>query len=64
MNTNRDRIRCFKGRGYDHFAEPCPNSVTNEDSDHDDISQSVLQMLLQDEYVSTELHETMEHLNL
>ena len=25
-STNRDRIRCFKCREYDHFAEDCPNS--------------------------------------
>ena len=25
-NTNRDRIRCYKCREYDHFARDCPNS--------------------------------------
>ena len=24
-NTNRDRIRCYKCREYDHFARDCPN---------------------------------------
>ena len=23
---NRDRIRCYKCRGYDHFAKDCPTS--------------------------------------
>ena len=25
-STNRDRIRCYKCRGYDHFARDCPTS--------------------------------------
>ena len=29
---NRDRIRCYKCREYDHFAYECPNAVT-DDSD-------------------------------
>ena len=35
-STNRDRIRCFKCREYDHFANECPNLVTdNSDRDSD-----------------------------
>ena len=26
-STNRDRIRCFKCRKYDHFANECPNQT-------------------------------------
>ena len=26
-STNRDRIRCFKCREYDHFANECPNEI-------------------------------------
>ena len=43
--TNRDRIRCYKCRDYDHFASDCPNSVTDKDSDQDDPSHSALKML-------------------
>ena len=25
-NTNRDRIRCYNCREYDHYARDCPNS--------------------------------------
>ena len=33
---NRDRIRCFKCREYDHFANECPNSVAdNSDRESD-----------------------------
>ena len=31
---NRDRIRCFRCREYDHFANECLNLVT-DDSDRD-----------------------------
>ena len=30
-NTNRDRIRCYKCREYDHFANDCPNSREERD---------------------------------
>ena len=32
--TNGDRLRCFKCREYDHFANGCPNLVP-EDSDRE-----------------------------
>ena len=30
-STNRDRIRCFKYREYDHFAKDYPNSQTEKE---------------------------------
>ena len=30
-NTNRDRIRCYKCREYDHFVRDCPNSREERD---------------------------------
>ena len=30
-NTNRDRIRCYKCREYDHFARDCPSSREERD---------------------------------
>ena len=32
VTMNRDMIRCYKCRECDHFADECPNSVT-DDSD-------------------------------
>ena len=29
--TNRDRIRCFKCREYDHLAKDCPNLQTEKE---------------------------------
>ena len=45
VSTNRDRVRCFKCREYDHFAE-CPDLVL-EDSDResDSARQASLQIL-------------------
>ena len=33
-NMNRDRIRCFECREYDHFARDCPNSREERDLEH------------------------------
>ena len=46
VSTNRDRVRSFKCREYDHFANGCPNLVT-EDSDResDSARQASLQIL-------------------
>ena len=30
VSTNRDRVRCFKCREYDHFANECPNLVIED----------------------------------
>ena len=49
VSTNRDRIRCFKCREYDHFVDNCPNSVTDEDSDSGSMSPTALQILTENE---------------
>ena len=33
-STNRDRIRCYVCRGYDHFTRDCPNSREERDLEH------------------------------
>ena len=38
VSTNRDRVRCYKCREYDHFASECHISVTDEDSDQDNLN--------------------------
>ena len=34
-STNRERIRCFKCREYDHFANECPNLTPDTDREND-----------------------------
>ena len=41
---NRDRIRCYKYREYDHFANKCPNSVM-DDSDGYESDRPILQLI-------------------
>ena len=52
---NRDRVRCYKCREYDHFANECPNSVT-DDSDSYESDRSALQLITTD----AEIHQTSE----
>ena len=46
VSTNRDRVKCFQCREYDHFANECPDLVI-EDSDMESDSgrQTSLQIL-------------------
>ena len=45
-NTNRDRVRCFKCREYDHFANECPNFVPDDsDRESDGARLASLQIL-------------------
>ena len=47
ITTNRDRIRCYKCREYDHFANECPNIGTS-DSDGHKSDNSALQVMTTD----------------
>ena len=40
-STNRDRIRCFKCREYDHFANECPNLIPDNSDRESDSARSV-----------------------
>ena len=37
-NTNRDRIRCYKCREYDHFTKDCP-AMAREERETEQIQQ-------------------------
>ena len=65
MNTNRDRIRCYRCREYDHFAIECPKTATDGELDHSDIEQVALQMLMQENIpINSEGQVQVECLNL
>ena len=40
-STNRDRIRWFKCREYDHFANECPNLIPEDSDKESDSARSV-----------------------
>ena len=48
VNTNRDRLRCYRYGEYDHFAQECPNTPTDNEMGHSDTEQVSLHMLTQD----------------
>ena len=64
---NRDMIRCFRCREYDHFANECPNTGT-DDSDGYGSDSAALQLMTTD----IDAHDSdniarfpeAEHLNL
>ena len=55
-SNNRDRIRCYKCREYDHFADNHPNTDMDEETDQlqqlydSDENQAALQFLVSDSY--------------
>ena len=64
---NRDRIRCYKCREYDHFANECPNTVT-DDSDGYESDRAALQLITAEaelhNFDATRLNEEQDCLNL
>ena len=65
---NRDRIRCYKCREYDHFANECPNAVI-DDSDGYESDRAELQLIaaeaeIHDNFDATRLNEEQDYLNL
>ena len=71
-STNRDRIRCFKCREYDHFTLDRPNSDTEGESEQIqqmynlDENQTALQILAPDTYkdlIRTHSEEAIHHIN-
>ena len=73
-SINRDRIRFFKCREYDHFAEDCPNSQTEKEPEqlqqmyNLDEKQTALNVLATDTYdilIRTNSNDSIvDHLNL
>ena len=67
VTTNRDRIRCFRCREYDHCVNECPNTGI-EDSDGYKSDSAALQLMAtdietHDSYDITRFTEEIEHLN-
>ena len=72
-STNRDRIRCFECREYDHFARQCPTRQASRETEqiqqmfNMDKVHTILQTSLMDtdeEELTITLTEAMDNLNL
>ena len=68
VTTNRDRIRCFRCREYDHFANECPNMGT-DDSDGFESDRAALQLMtteadIHDNFDTARLNKEADYLNL
>ena len=68
VTTNRDRAGCYRCREYDHFANECPNAVTN-DSDGYDSDRPALQLMtteaeIHDNFDTTRLNEEQDYFKL
>ena len=59
-HTNRDRIRCFKCREYDHFVNECP-TLLPEDSDKESNSAWSITLHLTDSDTGS---DTEQYLNI
>ena len=56
---NRDGVRCYKCREHDHFANECPNAVT-DDSDGYESDRAALQLIT----AETEIHVNFDAIRL
>ena len=67
ITTNRDRVRCYRCREYDHFANECPNAVA-DDSDGYESYRAALQLITAEpemhNFDATRLNEEQDYLNL
>ena len=68
ITTNRDRIRCYKCREYDHFTNECPNIVPSDFEGHESDNTALQVMATDTESCDTHdivsYMEDTEYLNL
>ena len=66
--TNRDRIRCYKCREYDHFTNECPNVGMSDSEGHESDNAALQVMTTDTESCNTHdmirFMEETEYLNL
>ena len=51
-------------QGNDHFANNCPNSITDDDSDKGELDQVTFQILMQGNPTSSDMGASVDCLNL
>ena len=57
ISTNRDRVRCFKCREYDHFANECPNLVIEDSDRESDSARQASLLVLTDSDTGSEVEQ-------
>ena len=55
VTRNIDRIRCYRCREYDHFANECPNTVTDDSGGYES-DRAAIQLMISE----AELHENID----
>ena len=60
--TNRDRVRCFKCKEYDHFVNKCPNLVPNDSDRESDGARSTSLQILADSDTGSDGRTIFKHL--
>ena len=66
VTTHRNRIRCFRCREYDHFANECPN-IGTDDSDGYESDGAALQLMTTEadgDFDTARSNEAVDYLNL
>ena len=63
VNTNRDHMRGYRCKEYDHFVTGCPNTLMDKGLEHSDVEPASLQMLTH-ENLPINSNGEVEYLNL
>ena len=68
VTTDRDRIRCFRCREYDHLANECPNAgidyLEGYESDSTALQLMTTEMETHESFDTTRMIEEADHLNI
>ena len=48
VSRNRDQVRCYRCREYDHFMAECPNTPADEELEQSDVEPASFWMLTQE----------------
>ena len=68
VTTNRDGIRCYRCREYDHFVNECPNAVADDsdgyESDNTALRLMTIEAEIHDNFDTTRINDEPECLNL
>ena len=63
-SSSTDRQRCYRCGEYDHFAQECRNTPTDDEMGHSDSEEASLQMLTQDNLPLNSNNGEVEYLSL